>query len=70
MSQGASAPSGEPLAQGGEGLLLGPLHRQAHLTVRHRHGADLQPLRSAARRNEKPSRTVSRSAVARAAAAV
>jgi hypothetical protein len=31
-------------AQGGDGLLLGPLRRQAHLTVRHRHGADLQPL--------------------------
>jgi len=35
MSQGASAPSSEPLAQGGDGLLLSPLHR---------HGADLQPL--------------------------
>ena len=35
MEEGASAPIRQPLPQGGEGLLLGPLHG---------HAADLKPL--------------------------
>jgi len=39
---GASARPHQLLAQGGESLLLGLKSRQAHLSVRHRHRADLQ----------------------------
>ena len=43
---GASAHPHQLLAQGGEGLVLGQRRRQAHLSVRHRHRADLQLRRS------------------------
>ncbi len=44
MRPKASAATCVLLTQGGNGLLLGPLRRKAHLTVRHRHGTDLEPL--------------------------
>jgi len=47
---GASTRPHQLLAQGGKGLLLGPKSRQAHLSVRHRHRADLQLRRGGSQR--------------------
>jgi len=47
---GASARPHQLQAQGGEGLLLGLKTRQGHLSVRHRHRADLQLRRGSSER--------------------